>query len=84
MPKKPRKKAKKRQRRTKRPANSFPLRFYSVTPRLQKRKEAKKMLDAFIDHMDGLFWEGYSENLAKENPFIFNAELNLFLDTYAN
>lgn len=41
------------------------------------------MLDAFIDLMDGLFWDGYAETLAKENPLMFNTELILFLDTYA-
>jgi hypothetical protein len=41
------------------------------------------MLDAFIELMDGLFWEGYAEQLSKDNPKAFKIELNEFYNNYS-
>lgn len=48
-----------------------------------KRKESKKMFDAFIEFIDGLFWDGYAQQLATENPKQYNYELNEFFNNYA-
>ena len=40
------------------------------------------MLDAFIDLMDGIFWEGYTQQLAKDNPALFNYEYQEFLNAH--
>lgn len=42
------------------------------------------MIEVFIEVTDQLFWEGYTEQLAKENPMVFNMEFNDFLNTYSN
>jgi len=42
------------------------------------------MYELFIQLTDQIFWEGYAENLATENPKAFNFELDLFLNTYGN
>lgn len=41
------------------------------------------MIEIFIELLDQLFWEGYAEQLAKENPQAFNMEYNDFLNTYS-
>jgi hypothetical protein len=41
------------------------------------------MIDAFIGLLDGLYWEGYTEQLAKDDPASFNHEYNEFLTFYA-
>ena len=41
-------------------------------------------IELFIEIMDGLFWEGYAEQLSKENPKAFKSELNQFLNNYAH
>lgn len=40
------------------------------------------MIEVFIEVTDQLFWQGYTEQLAKENPERFTAELNDFLNIY--
>ena len=40
------------------------------------------MVEIFIEVTDQLFWEGYAEQLAKDNPTRFTEELNDFLNTY--
>lgn len=40
------------------------------------------MYEVFIEMTDQLFWEGYAEELEKENPEQFNAELTEFLKDY--
>ena len=40
------------------------------------------MYELFIALTDQLFWDGYAEQLAKENPEVFDFELNEFLNTY--
>jgi len=40
------------------------------------------MIEIFIELLDQIFWEGYGEQLAKENPQAFNIEYNDFLNTY--
>ena len=40
------------------------------------------MIEVFIEVTDQLFWQGYTEQLAKENPERFTSELNDFLNTY--
>jgi hypothetical protein len=40
------------------------------------------MYELFIMLTDQLFWDGYTEQLAKEQPEIFNYQYNEFLNTY--
>lgn len=42
------------------------------------------MYEQFIELTDQLFWEGYAEQLAQENPAQFQMELCEFLNTYQN
>jgi hypothetical protein len=42
------------------------------------------MFEIFIEVTNQLFWEGYAEQLAKEKPEQFQAELTDFLNTYNN
>ena len=42
------------------------------------------MYEQFIELTDQIFWEGYAEQLAKENPARFQQELTQFLNTYQN
>ena len=41
------------------------------------------MYEQFIELTNQIFWEGYAEQLAKENPQAFNIEYNDFLNTYS-
>jgi hypothetical protein len=36
------------------------------------------MYELFIELMNQLFWDGYAEQLAKENPAMFQLEFNEF------
>jgi len=36
----------------------------------------------FVEVTDSLFWEGYTEQLSKENPERFKFELNEFSSNY--
>ncbi|WP_295769199.1 hypothetical protein [uncultured Mucilaginibacter sp.] len=40
------------------------------------------MYEQFKELTDQIFWEGYAESLAKENPARFQMELNEFLNAY--
>jgi hypothetical protein len=40
------------------------------------------MLELFIELTNQLFWEGYAEFLAAENPARFQMELNEFAQSY--
>jgi len=40
------------------------------------------MIELFIELTDQLFWQGYAEQLSKNNPENFTMEFNDFLDTY--
>ena len=40
------------------------------------------MIEIFIEVTDQLFWQGYTEQLSKENPEQFSVEFNDFLITY--
>jgi len=42
------------------------------------------MYEQFIELTNQIFWEGYAEQLAQENPERFRLELNDFLNTYQN
>lgn len=41
------------------------------------------MYDLFIELTNQLFWEGYAEQLAKENPAGFQTEFSEFLDAFS-
>ena len=41
------------------------------------------MYDLFIELTDQLFWTGYAEQLAKDNPAVFQYEFNDFLNNYS-
>ena len=40
------------------------------------------MYELFIELLNQIFWEGYAEQLAKDNPAEFQFEYNEFLNTY--
>lgn len=40
------------------------------------------MLELFIELTDQLFWEGYTERLAQEQPAKFQMELAEFMNCY--
>jgi hypothetical protein len=40
------------------------------------------MYEQFIELTNQIFWEGYAETLAKENPARFQLELSDFMNTY--
>ena len=40
------------------------------------------MYELFVALIDQLFYEGYAEQLAKENPQAFQFEFNEFLNNY--
>jgi hypothetical protein len=41
-----------------------------------------KMYELFIEVTNQLFWEGYAEQLAKDNPEQFQRELAEFINLY--
>lgn len=43
---------------------------------------ANTMLEIFIELTNQIFWDGYAQELAKENPAVFQLEFNEFLNTY--
>ena len=42
------------------------------------------MYEEFIEFTNQIFWEGYAEQLAKENPALFQFEFNEFLNNYSH
>lgn len=42
------------------------------------------MIEDFIAFMDAIFYEGYAERLAAENPEHFKIELNQYLENYGS
>jgi hypothetical protein len=46
------------------------------------QKTAISMYEQFIELTNQIFWEGYAETLAKENPARFQIELSDFMNTY--
>lgn len=40
------------------------------------------MYELFIELLDQLFWEGYAEQLAQDNPAVFQMELAEFINNY--
>lgn len=40
------------------------------------------MYEQFVELTDKLFWDGYTEQLARENPERFQFELTDFLNNY--
>jgi hypothetical protein len=40
------------------------------------------MYELFIELTDQLFWVGYAEELAINNPAVFNTEYHNFLNSY--
>ena len=41
------------------------------------------LAEAFIIHLDGIFWNGYAEQLANDNPELYNFEYDQFFNYYA-
>jgi hypothetical protein len=46
------------------------------------QKKAIPMYEQFIELTDQLYWEGYAEQLAQENPERFSFELSEFMNNY--
>lgn len=44
--------------------------------------KAKAMLEIFIELTNQIYWVGYAQELAKDNPSFFQFEFNEFLNTY--
>jgi len=44
--------------------------------------KAKTMIQLFIELTNQIFWEGYAEELAKNNPALFRLELAEFVNSY--
>jgi hypothetical protein len=42
------------------------------------------MLEIFIELTDQIFWDGYAQQLAMDNPAVFQLEFTEFLNTYNN
>jgi hypothetical protein len=42
------------------------------------------MLELFIELTNQIFWDGYANQLAIENPVVFQFEFNDFLNSYNN
>ena len=42
------------------------------------------MYEIFLELMDQIFWAGYTEQLAEENPTAFNFEFDNFLNSYGH
>jgi hypothetical protein len=42
------------------------------------------MYELFIELTNQIFWEGYAEQMAKENPAEFQFEFNEFFNAYQN
>lgn len=42
------------------------------------------MLEIFIELTDQIFWKGYAQRLATDNPAVIQLEFNEFLNTYNN
>lgn len=40
------------------------------------------MIEIFVELTNQIFWEGYAEQLAKNNPAAFNMELADFINSY--
>lgn len=40
------------------------------------------MYEIFIELMNQIFWEGYAEQLAQDNPAVFQFEFDEFLNAY--
>lgn len=55
----------------------MPEAFFMVS-----QKTVIPMYEQFIELTNQLFWEGYAEQLARENPARFQLELSDFLNTY--
>ena len=41
------------------------------------------MYELFIEMLNQLFWEGYAEELAKDNPAAFQLEFNEFVNAHS-
>ncbi len=48
-----------------------------------KETKTQSIVDAFIDMLDSLFYQGYAMKLAEESPELYQFELNNFLDNYS-
>jgi len=40
------------------------------------------MLEIFIELTNQIYWVGYAQELAKDNPALFQFEFNEFINTY--
>jgi len=40
------------------------------------------MYELFIELTNQIFWEGYAEQMAQENPAVFQFEFNEFFNNY--
>jgi len=53
-----------------------------IISRLFQILNAMAILEIFIELTNQIFWEGYAEQLAKENPAAFQIELAEFIKAY--
>lgn len=55
------------------------LKFYKMS---HENTASLGMFDAFINHLDSIFWDGYAEQLANDNPQLYNFEYDQFFTNY--
>lgn len=53
-----------------------------VNSRLFQILKAMAIIEIFIELTNQIFWEGYAEQLAKDNPAAFHLELAEFMNCY--
>ena len=46
------------------------------------QETAAPKYEEFIEFLNQIYWEGYAEQLAKENPAVFQMEYNDFFNAY--
>ena len=46
------------------------------------KETAAPKYEEFIEFLNQIYWEGYAEQLAKENPATFQMEYNEFFNAY--
>ena len=46
------------------------------------KETAAPKYEEFIEFLNQIYWEGYAEQLAKENPVAFQMEYNEFFNAY--
>jgi len=57
---------------------------FSQPKEAETAAKANAVCEMFTSHMDGIFYEGYTEQLAKDYPDQYQIEFDQFLNTYSH